>query len=218
MSTSQHDPAIAIVGPGNVGSAIARRLVAAGLSRVSFGVRSGSKIAEALAGFDGKVSAALAPEAAAAADIVFLAVPGPSAVSAAQGLGDLTGKIVVDCNNPLTWNQGPVWAPPPEGSITAALQAAIPGARVLKAFNTFGAEFHADPKLGDTIADVFIAGDDAAAKTTLSALIERAGFRAVDSGPLRNAAVLENLAILWIHLALVGGQGRDIAFKLLRRG
>lgn len=218
MSTSQQDPAIAIVGPGKVGTALARRLVAAGFSRVRFGVRSDAKIAEAQAGFDGKVSAALAPEAAAGADIIFLAVPGSAAVSAAQSLGDLTGKIVVDCNNPLTWNQGPVWAPPPEGSITAALAAALPGARVLKAFNTFGAEFHADPKLGDTVADVFIAGDDAAAKATLSTLVERAGFRAVDSGPLRNAALLENLAVLWIHLALVGGHGREIAFKVLRRG
>jgi NADPH-dependent F420 reductase len=215
---STHDPAIAIVGPGNVGSAIARRLVAAGFSRVTFGVRSGSKIAAALAEFDGKVSATLAPEAADAAEIVFLAVPGSAAVSAAQGLGDLRGKIVVDCNNPLTWDQGPVWAPPPEGSITAALQAALPGARVLKAFNTFGAEFHADPQLGDTVADVPIAGDDAEAKATLSALIQRAGFRPLDAGPLRNAAALENLAVLWIHLALVGGHGREVAFKLLRRG
>jgi predicted dinucleotide-binding enzyme len=39
----------------------------------------------------------------------------------------------------------------------------------------------------------------------------------VDVGPLRNAAHLESLAILWIHLALVGGHGRNIAFKLLRR-
>ncbi|MCY0995259.1 NAD(P)-binding domain-containing protein [Nannocystis sp. ILAH1] len=215
---STHEPAIAIVGPGNVGSAIARRLVAAGFKKVSFGVRSGSKIAEALAELDGKVTASLAPEAAAAADIVFLAVPGGVAVQAAHGLGDLRGKIVVDCNNPLTWSQGPVWSPPPEGSITAALQAALPGARVLKAFNTFGAEFHADPKLGDTVVDVPIAGDDAEAKATLSALIQRAGFHPIDAGPLRNAAALENMAVLWIHLALVGGQGREVAFKLLRRG
>lgn len=215
---TQNDPAIAIVGPGNVGSAIARRLVAAGFTRVGFGVRAGSKVAELLASFDGKVTAAPAAEAAAAADIVFLAVPGSAAVAAARDLGDLSGKIVVDCNNPLTWNQGPVWAPPPEGSITAALQAALPGARVLKAFNTFGAEFHEDPRLGDTVVDVFIAGDDAAAKATLAELVQRAGFRAVDSGPLRNAAVLENVAVLWIHLALAGGHGRDVALKLLRRG
>lgn len=215
--TQAHDPAVAIVGPGNVGSAIAKRLVASGFTRVTFGVRSEAKIAEAVAGFDGKVTAAPAAEAAQAADIIFLAVPGSAAVAAAQGLGDLTGKIVVDCNNPLTWNQGPVWAPPPEGSITAALQAALPGARVLKAFNGFGAEFHEDPKLGDTVADVFVAGDDAAAKQTLAELLQRAGFRAVDSGPLRNAAVLENVAVLWIHLALVGGHGREVALKLLRR-
>lgn len=217
MSPTQ-DPAIAIVGPGNVGTALARRFVAAGFTRIAFGVRSASKIGEAVAEFDGKVTAAEAPAAAAAADIVFLAVPGPAAVSAARDLGDLAGKIVVDCNNPLTWNSGPVWAPPSEGSITAALAAALPGARVIKAFNTFGAEFHADPRLGDTVADVFIAGDDAAAKQALAAVIERAGFRVVDAGPQRNAAVLENLGVLWIHLALAGGHGREVAFKLLGRG
>lgn len=215
---STHDPTIAIVGPGTVGIAIARGLVAAGFSRVTFGVRSTAKVAETLAAFAGKVTAAPGAEAAAAAEVVFLAVPGQVAVAAAQALGDLRGKIVVDCNNPLTWNQGPVWAPPPEGSITAALAAALPGTRVLKAFNTFGSEFHADPRLADTVADVPIAGDDPEAKATLSALIERAGFRPLDAGPLRNAAVLENMAVLWIHLALVGGHGREVAFKLLRRG
>ena len=45
----------------------------------------------------------------------------------------------------------------------------------------------------------------------------KAGFSPIDAGPLRNASVLENLAMLWIHLALVGGKGRDVAFKLLHR-
>ena len=81
----------------------------------------------------------------------------------------------------------------------------------------FGAEFHADPSVGGDRATVFFAGDDAAAKKTLSVIAERAGFHPVDAGPLRNAAVLENVAILWIHLALAGGQGRDFAFVMKKR-
>jgi hypothetical protein len=88
---------------------------------------------------------------------------------------------------------------------------------VVKAFNTFGAEIHADPRLSAGPADVCLAGDDADAKRIVGEIATRAGFRPIDAGPVRNAALLENLAVLWIHLALVGGQGRDVAFKLLGR-
>src|SRR5205085_6992583 len=110
------------------------------------------------------------------------------------------GKIVVDCNNPLTWKEGPVWAPPAEGSLAAAIGKAAPRARMVKGFNTFGAEFHADPGLAGVPADVFFASDDAEAKKTLSDVATKAGFRPIDAGPLRNASVLENVAMLWIHL------------------
>lgn len=79
------------------------------------------------------------------------------------------------------------------------------------------AEIHLDPSLGGTVADVFLAGDDAEAKKAVAAVAEAAGFTPVDSGPLRNAAVLENLAILWIHLALREGHGRSWAFKKVNR-
>jgi predicted dinucleotide-binding enzyme len=101
--------------------------------------------------------------------------------------------------------------------VTAQLARRFPGTRLVKAFNTFGAEFHADPKLGATSADLYLAGDDVEAKRALSDLARTLGFEPVDVGPLRNARHLESLAILWIHLATVGGKGRDVAFKLLHR-
>jgi predicted dinucleotide-binding enzyme len=142
-------------------------------------------------------------------------VPGSVAVEVARSLAALLdGKVVVDCNNAITWKEGPVWNPPPEGSLTAAIAKAVPGARVLKAFNGFGAEHHGDPALTGAPANVFLAGDDADAKKTLSSIASGAGFAPVDAGPLRNAAVLENVAILWIHLALVGGQGRGFVLQM----
>ena len=148
---------------------------------------------------------------------MFLAVPGSAAVDVARGLAaELAGKIVVDCNNPLTWKDGPVWTPPAEGSLAAAIAKAAPGARVVKGFNTFGAEFHANPKLAGVAADVFFAGDDAEAKKTLAEVAKQAGFSPVDAGPLRNAPVLENVAMLWIHLATVGGQGRNFVLHMQR--
>ena len=205
---------IAMIGAGNVGGNLGIRLSNAGFP-VRFGVRKpeeAGKVLEACA----KDASAVSPlEAAQWGDVVFLAVPGSVALDVARSLeGALQGKVVVDCNNPLVWKEGPVWNPPTEGSLAAAIAKVSPGARVVKGFNTFGAEHHRDPGLAGVPADVFFAGDDAAAKKLLSEVATRAGFRPIDAGPLRNAAVLENAAMLWIHLATVGGLGRGFTLKL----
>ncbi|MCB9595808.1 MAG: NAD(P)-binding domain-containing protein [Sandaracinaceae bacterium] len=207
---------IAMIGAGNVGGNLGARLSRAGVP-VRFGVREGSDVSPVLARCAPDAAATPVAEAAAWADVIFLAVPGRAAVDAARGLGAVDGKILVDCTNPLRFDAGPVWNPPAEGSNAQAIAAACPTARVVKAFNTFGAEHHEDPITAAGAVDVQLAGDDAEAKATLASLCEAGGFHAVDCGPLRNAGVLENLAVLWIHLAMVGGQGRDVAFKLVGR-
>jgi len=215
MSETTHT--IAIIGTGNVGGALAVRLAKAGYA-VRLGVREGKDQSELL-GRAGPTATVDTPAgAAAAADVVVLAVPGNAAVEAATALGELAGKVIVDTTNPVAWNAGPVLAAPAEGSNAAALAAALPKARVVKAFSTFGAEFHADPSLPGGPVDVQIASDDAEARQLVAAIAERAGFNPVDVGPLRNAALLESLAVLWIHLATVGGRGRNAAFKLITRG
>ena len=209
---------IAIIGAGNVGGGLGRTLSKAGYE-VRFGVRPGTDTTSLLEDCGKSASASDPAEAAVWGDVVFLSVPGTVAVDVARSLADqLAGKIVVDCNNPLVWKEGPVWSPPPEGSLAAAIAKVAPAARVVKAFNTFGAEHHADPKLTGKAATVFLAADDADAKKVVAEVAVKAGFTTVDAGPLRNAAVLENVAMLWIHLATVGGQGRDFAFALQRPG
>lgn len=207
---------IAILGTGNVGGALGVRFARAGHS-VIFGTRRPTEIEELLKAAGPNAKALSGADAAKASEIIFLAVPAQAAVMAATALGDLSGKIVVDCVNPVRWEQGPVWNPPAEGSIAAALSNALPGARVVKAFNAFGAEIHANPSVGGAPADVFMAGEDKEAKNSVAELAASAGFHAIDAGPLRNAAVLENLAILWIHLATVGGQGRQTVFRWVKR-
>ena len=214
-------PRIAIIGMGNVGAGLGRTLARAGYE-LRFGVRPGndiSSVLEELRSTGATVSAASPMEAARGAKLVFLGVPAAAAVEAVASLGDLGDAIVVDCTNPVRWDGGPVWAPPAEGSITQAIAKACPRVRVVKAFNGFGAEFHANPELPgiDRGVTVFIAGDDVEAKQTVASVAEAAGFSPVDAGPLRNAGVLENAAVLWIHLATVGGLGREIALQLLRR-
>lgn len=209
-------PRLAIIGAGSVGGGLGARLARSG-HEVYFGLRAGKEASELLAKSGGTAHARLPEEAAAAADIVFITVPGRVAVEVAKGL-PLDGKIVVDCANPLAMDDlGPKWVPPPEGSLAQAIQAAQPQARVIKAFNTFGAEFHADPRVGMGSVDVQMASDDDEAKATLSEVIRKAGFHPLDVGPLRNAACLENLAILWIHRAYRLGAGRQWAFQAVAR-
>lgn len=207
---------VAMIGAGNVGKGLGLRLLGAG-HPVRFGLREGKEAPEWLAAQEGDVDALPLAEAAQWAQVIVLAVPGKAITDAVKSLGDLEGKIVIDATNPVGWDAGPVWAPPKEGSNAAAVAAQAPGAKVLKAFNTFGAEFHADPSVHDGGISVFLAGDDDDAKTRVSNLAQSAGFESIDAGPLRNAAVVENVAILWIHLATVGKQGRDFAIQMLQR-
>jgi NADPH-dependent F420 reductase len=209
-------PHIAIIGAGNVGRALGERFVRAGYS-VRLGVRNPEAASDVRDRFAGRAAVEAAAHAAASADVLFLCVPAAQAVSAARALGDLQGKVVVDCTNPVAWSDGPVLQPPPEGSVAAALAAALPGARIVKGFNAFGAEIHADPDLDGASADVYLASDDRVAVEAVSGIATALGFTPVDAGPLRNAALLESLAVLWIHLATKGGHSRQIAFKLVRR-
>lgn len=212
MSTQK----ITIVGTGSVGMALARNFVRHGID-VQLVARDAAKTRELAASLGARASAA---EAGSLRDVgvLVLAVPAGAAAAALEDASGLPpGTIVVDATNPLKWSEGPVHTPPPEGSNTAQLAARFPHLRLVKAFNTFGAEFHERPELGSAAADLYIAGDNADAKRTVGELARTLGFDPVDVGPLRNAAHLESLAILWIHLATVGGQGRNVAFKLLRR-
>ena len=207
---------IGIIGAGSVGAALARTLTRAGY-RVQIGVRPGKDVNALLQRCGDKASAGTVREAFAAAEVTFLCVPAAAAVAVVRDGGDLRRKVIVDCTNPLRWENGPVLAPPPEGSVAAALAAAAPEARVVKGFNTFGAEIHRDPSIGGVPAEVFLAGDDGIALERVGEVAARAGFAPIVVGPLRNAALLEALAVLWIHLATAGGQGREFVFRLARR-
>lgn len=206
----------AVVGTGAVGAALAKNLVQHGID-VQIGGRDEGKARELALALGARARVADGPSLGKGVDVVFLAVPAAAAASVLEGAGGMKGAIVVDCTNPVSWNAGPVHEPPEEGSIAAHLARRFPATRVVKAFNTFGAEFHADAKLGATAADLYLAGDDAEAKRELSELARTLGFEPVDVGPLRNARHLESLAVLWIHMATVGGRGRQVAFKLLGR-
>ena len=208
---------LAIIGTGNVGAALGTRWAQGG-HRVVFGTRdpASEKARELLKAAGENASAATAGEAAAGAEVVVLATPWTATEAIVGSLGDLTGKIVVDCTNPLTPDlSGLLVGPGTSGGEEVARWAA--GVRVVKAFNTTGSGNMVDPAYGGENLAMFLCGDDAEAKAAVAGLTEELGFEAVDAGPLARSRQHEQLAVLWIALAYQQGMGLDFGFALLRR-
>ncbi|MGH9731531.1 MAG: NADPH-dependent F420 reductase [Candidatus Acidiferrales bacterium] len=208
---------IAIIGAGNVGGALGKGWAAKGHS-VYFGVPQpqNEKMRALLKSMGANARAGSVQEAAANAEVVVLATQWNAAQNAIAAAGNLTGKIVIDCMNPL--------APDLSGLVlghttSAAEQVAAwaKGARVVKAFNTTGAGNMADSRYASGKPVMCIAGDDPAAKKAVASLAKDLGFEPIDAGPLKNARLLEPFAMLWIYLAVKQGLGPNIAFQLLRR-
>ena len=207
---------IAVLGAGNVGGALGKLWAAKG-HEVRFGVPDpeSEKIKALLAKTGGRAKAGSNREAAGASEVVVVSVPWPAAEQAIRDCGDLSSKVVIDCTNPLGSDlKGLV-----VGLTTSAAEqvAAWSGAKVVKAFNTIGAGNYGNAEFAGTRADGFYCGDDAAAKAKVKPLIADVGLTPVDVGPLRNARLLEPLAMLWIDLAINQKWGPNHAFKLLRR-
>jgi predicted dinucleotide-binding enzyme len=190
---------IAIIGAGNVGRAHAGSFTRAGHD-VTVSATHPEHAREA-ATETGASAAATNAEAVSNADVVVLAVPSTAFDQLAAELGDaLTGKVVVDVSNRPT--------PSPDGSATSIaeeLQGKLPGASVVKAFNTSFASRQAEPKVNGISADGFVAGDDASAKQTVLDVVESIGFRPVDAGSLAAARTLEGMAWLIITRAMSDG-------------
>jgi predicted dinucleotide-binding enzyme len=154
-------------------------------------------------------------EAAAFAEVVVLAIPWPATEAAIRSAGSLSGKIVIDCVNPLKPDLSGL-AVGYTDSAAEQIARWAPGAKVFKAFNQTGADNMAQPGYGSQKSVMFVAGDDPEAKKTVLKLVSDVGFEAVDAGPLTNARLLEPLAMLWIYLAF-HGLGRNFALGLLKR-
>jgi NADPH-dependent F420 reductase len=134
--------------------------------------------------------------------IVVLAVPYLAVADVLATRGDqLAGKVVVDITNPLNFETFDSLTVPADGSAAAEIAAAVPQARVVKAFNTTFAATLASGTVGDLPTTVLIAGDDAEAKSDLADVVTAGGLRAIDAGGLHRARELEALGFLQITLA-----------------
>ena len=215
---------IGIIGAGNVGSTLGRGWAKAGHT-IGFGVRrpNSAELAQLIQAIGADKASAGSPRAVAqASEVVVLATPWPVTIGAVRDLGDLGGKIVIDCTNPLT--MGPDGLALEIGHDTSGAEmiaAQLPEVPVFKTLNQVGFDVMAQPRfaIGATPmpAVMFVAGDDADGKRTVLALVADAGFEAIDAGGLRAARLLEPFAMLWIELARKRGLGSDFAFALHRK-
>ncbi|OGO53564.1 MAG: hypothetical protein A2V85_08080 [Chloroflexi bacterium RBG_16_72_14] len=203
---------IAVIGTGNVGSALGSSFSRAG-HQVTFAARDAEKTRSVASGAGGR--AATATEAAAGADVVVLAVPYAAIEAVAADIVPvIAGKVVVDATNPLK--------PDYSGLATAGgasgaerLAALLPGARVVKAFNTVFATNQANPSSQGTTLDALFATDDDAAATAVAELAGSIGFRPVRVGPLAAAQELEGLAWLNIRLQMLNNGAWNTAYVLV---
>jgi 8-hydroxy-5-deazaflavin:NADPH oxidoreductase len=177
---------IGIIGAGMIGGTLARRWADAGHDIVIANSRGPATLAPLIAEIGARAEAATAAEAAAAADVVLVAVPFKAvrALPAAQ----LAGKVVIDATNYYPARDGHIddldQGAAGSSEITARQ---LPGARVVKAFNTIYFVRLRDegrPRGAPDRQVVFVAGDDDGAKATVAALIDEIGFDTIDTGSL----------------------------------
>ena len=200
---------VGIIGAGNMGSAFARRLTSAGHD-VVIASRDLADAKELAGSVGSRARAVPLPQLAEGVEVLIAATPYQQQADALRASGRLDGKAVIEISNPLTPDMSGLVV----GHTTSAAEEvakAVPGAKVVKAFNTIFAHVLADGQASGARAQVFYAGDDAAAKNTVRALIESTGFEPLDAGPLSNARYLEPLGMLNIYLGYVAKMGTDIA-------
>jgi len=183
---------IGIIGAGRLGQAMARTALRAGRSVTIANSRGPESLTAAVSTLGEGVSAATVKQAA-AAHIVVIAVPWDRVRDAVRGL-KWNGQIVIDATN--DWGADDL-----NGRTSSEIVAElVPGARVVKAGNTLGADvLGSDPQQAGGRRVVFVSGDESEAKSIVVSLFEDAGFAAVDLGDLATGGAMQQ-----IHHPLAG--------------
>ncbi|MFE8014949.1 NADPH-dependent F420 reductase [Streptomyces antibioticus] len=182
-------------GTGPQGKGLAYRLAKAG-QKVIIGSRAADRAQAAAEEIGHGVEGADNAETARRSDVVIVAVPWDGHGKTLESLREeLTGKIVVDCVNPLGFDkQGAYALKPEEGSAAQQAAALLPGSRVTAAFHHLSAVLLQDPEIDAIDTDVMVLGEERADVEIVQALAGRVpGMRGVFAGRLRNAHQVESL-------------------------
>ena len=210
---------IAVIGTGNVGTRLGK-LFSLADRQVTMVSRSLQRAEQVAAALGENVVGKTYQDAIKDVEVVVLATPWleNATIKSIGELRDLSGKIVVDCTNPLAAD----YMSNTLGHTTSSseeIAKLIPQARVVKAFNTIFADVMQPGKqtFDGYKGTGFYCGDDPEAKKVVAQLIEDAGFEPVDAGMLKNARYLEPMAQLNIQIAYGLSGGTDVAFRYMRR-
>ena len=185
---------IGIIGAGNIGHALAVRFAAAGHQVMISNSRGPDTLTAVVASIQGDVRAGTVPEAARFGEVVAVAIP-------LRAIRDLppdpfAGKVVVDANNYFPQRDGHIPELDADQTTSSELLASLlPGATVVKAFNTVFFQRLLDDSLQglptEDRLEIPVAGDDAKAKWTVIDLIDQIGFNGVDVGTLAEGRRLQ---------------------------
>lgn len=201
---------IAIIGAGNVGSALAEGWAKAG-HEILLGVRN-TDDEKYKSLITDRISLHSINDAAQNADVILMALP-PSAVEeVCNQMGDVSSKVIIDAMNSFSSK------PTPYDNTAEALKFWTDSKDVVKCFNSIGYEGMKDPDYNGIKADMFVAGSSEKGKEIAKQLSKDIGYEnCYDFGGDDKFELLEQLAFAWINLAIFQKAGRDIAFKVLKR-
>ncbi|ARN85186.1 hypothetical protein GQ61_07710 [Candidatus Nucleicultrix amoebiphila FS5] len=206
---------IAIIGAGNVGKALGMKLSQKG-HQILYGVRDITNSKHDSLRNTPHFTLTTPHDAVQKVDIVLLAVPWKSSQQAIESLGSLADKILVDCTNPIKEDfSGLDVAHTTSGAEIIASWAK--DAKVVKCFNQTGFTNMLNPLYGTQPSTMFAAGDDPDSVKIVASLARDVGFDAVELKGLILARQLEQLAWLWIEIALKQGFKGEFSFCLLKR-
>ncbi|MDJ0918468.1 MAG: NAD(P)-binding domain-containing protein [Woeseiaceae bacterium] len=193
---------IAVIGTGQVGSALGPEFAAQGHDIV-YGSRNpdSQKVKDLIAKTPGNAAAKLPKDAATGADIVVLAVPGLMVEEIVRGLGDLSGKIIIDPTNPLTGDWSTEIGHGVSTSNGRIIQDAAPDAFVVKAFSTLNWRQMIEP--GGDIS-IPLVGDSAEAKEKVAEIVSAMDLHPIDVGDIDNARWVEGMTVLLLNNRIAG--------------
>jgi len=201
---------IAVIGSGNVGGALAKRFAEAG-HQILLGVRDKDNF-KGSGLLNENISVHSITDAVQKAEVVVISVPAQFAGETAKSLGDVSGKVIIDTMNAVFMK--------PEGftNTADAILANCNTQDVVKCFNTTGFENMLNPVYHNTGIDMFTAGNSTRGISIATQLAKEIGFENVyHFGGNDKFNLIEQMALCWINLAIIQKQGRDIAFKVIKR-
>ena len=201
---------IAIIGTGNVGGALATNWSKKGHT-INLGVQDESNFKGKELLKNGNTNVFSIKDAVAKSEVILIAIPPTAIFEIMEQMGDVSNKIIIDATNAIAK------IPEPYKTVYHALQDKTK-VEIVKCFNTTGFENMLNPIYDGVAIDMFMAGDSEKAKLVAKQLALDCGFGScIDFGKSDKVELLEKFALSWINLAIMQGQGRNIAFKVVRR-